>query len=232
MDASDVKKELRKRIKPGKAKLLAGFFKTGKGEYGEGDKFLGVMVPDSREAAKKFKDLRIEEVKKLLSSGYHEERLTALLILVQKYEKGSEDEKKRIFDFYLSNARYINNWDLVDLTAHRIVGHYLLGKDRKLLYRLAASKGLWERRISIISTAAFIAKKDFADTIKISEILLNDKHDLIQKAVGWMLREIGKRDEKTLTKFLDKHSKKMPRTMLRYSIERLTSAQRKRYMAK
>jgi 3-methyladenine DNA glycosylase AlkD len=217
-----------------KAKLLSGFFKTGKGDYGEGDIFWGINVPEQRKIAKEHIDSSFVELQELLSSGIHECRLTALLILTYKYEKATKGKdlknQKMIFYFYIKNIKYINNWDLVDVTCPRIIGAYLFDKDRSLLYKLANSKNLWEKRIAIISTLYFIKQNDFSDTIKISEILLRDKHDLIHKAVGWMLREAGKMDEKVLHDFLKKHTKNMPRTALRYSIERLPEEFRRYYM--
>ncbi|MEK7609711.1 MAG: DNA alkylation repair protein [Patescibacteria group bacterium] len=232
MKTSEVKRELLKRANPIKAKLLSGFFKTGKGEYGEGDKFLGIMVPVQRIIAKKFKDLPLNEVRKLINDQYHEVRLTGLLILIYKIKRANEVTHKTVTDFYLSNTKQINNWDLVDVTARDIVGGYLydFNKDRKILYKLARSKNLWERRIATISTFYFIGKNDFSDSIRIAEILLTDNHDLIHKAVGWMLREMGKRDKKELIKFLKKHAREMPRTMLRYSIERLNLREKEKYM--
>jgi 3-methyladenine DNA glycosylase AlkD len=227
---SELEKDLAGRVKPGKKELLQRFFKTGKGEYGEGDVFLGVMVPDSRKVAKKYKDLPISQVGKLLQSRIHEHRLVALLILVQKYQSGSGSERKEVFDFYLSSTKWINNWDLVDLTAHKIVGEHLLGRDHGLLYRLARSRDLWERRIAIVATAAFIKEGIFDTTLKISEMLLGDEQDLIHKAAGWMLREVGKKDQAVEERFLKKHCKVMPRTMLRYAIERFDEKKRKFYM--
>jgi 3-methyladenine DNA glycosylase AlkD len=227
MSASDVKKELQKYANPKQAKLLQGYFKTGKGQYGEGDIFLGLKVPQQRKVAAKF-DLSLVEIGKLLNSKIHEHRLVALFILIKKYQK--TDEKKKIFDFYLKHTKYVNNWDLVDLSAPKIVGDYLLDKSRSILYKLAKSKNLWERRISALATAAFIDNNDFDDALKIAEILLSDKHDLIHKAVGWMLREVGKRNRKTLEMFLNKYCRKMPRTMLRYSIERLDKKKKEFYM--
>jgi 3-methyladenine DNA glycosylase AlkD len=212
-----------------KAKVLQRFFKTGKGEYGEGDIFLGITVPESRDIAIQFKDLPLEEVESLLKSKIHEERLIALLLLVHNYEKHHE-RRPEIFNFYLKNTKNINNWDLVDLSAPNIVGNYLLDKDKKILYKLANSNHLWEKRIAIISTFAFIRNNQFSDSLKISEILLADKHDLIHKAVGWMLRETGKRDVAVLEAFLKQHYKKMPRTMLRYAIEKFPESMRKRYL--
>jgi 3-methyladenine DNA glycosylase AlkD len=231
-----ISSDLRKFTDKEKAILLQRFFKTGKGEYGEGDVFLGITVPKQRQIAKKYALLPITDLQTLLNSKIHEERLTALLILVSQYKKAdkNKDEKQKeiIFNFYLKNTKNINNWDLVDLTAPNIVGNYLLDKDKSILYKLAISDNFWERRISIISTFAFIRNSDFKDAIKLSEILLKDKHDLIHKAVGWALREIGKKDLNSLIAFLDKHYKSMPRTMLRYSIEKLSETQRKYYLNK
>ncbi len=223
--------DLKKAANPKKAKLLQGFFKTGKGEYGEGDIFLGVMVPQSRKIALKFKDLSFAEIQTLLKSKIHEERLIALLIIVHNFEKGLDQEK--IYRFYIANTRYINNWDLVDLSAPRIVGKFLFENPslKPILYKLATSQNLWEKRISIISTLYFIVKGESEDALKISEILLNDKHDLIHKAVGWMLREVGKRCSEEIEKeFLNKHYKQMPRTMLRYAIERFSEPERQRFL--
>jgi len=227
MTLQEIKEDLQSYASPEKAKILQRFFKTGKGEYGEGDVFLGLKVPETRKIAEKYKELSLLDIQKLLDSKIHEHRLVGLLILVDKYEKSNN---KEIVDFYLANTKNINNWDLVDLTAHKILGHYLLDKDRTLLYNLARSNDLWEKRISIISTFYFIKNNDFKDALKISEILLNDKHDLIHKAVGWMLREIGKRDQKAEEKFLKKYYKKMPRTMLRYAIEKFDEKKRKAYL--
>ncbi|MFH1412582.1 MAG: DNA alkylation repair protein [bacterium] len=230
MNLTRLKQELDKLKNPGKAKILARFFKTGKGEYGENDKFLGIIVPDQRSIAKKYKDLSLFEIKKLLSSPWHEHRLTGALILTYKYPKA--DNKKEIVDFYLKNSHAFNNWDLVDLTAPNIIGDYLLDKDRSVLYKLAKSNNLWTKRIAILATFAFIKQGDFIDCLRISKILLKDKHDLIHKAVGWMLREAGKRDIKVLKKFLDQNIKQMPRTMLRYAIERLPEKRRQFYLKK
>ncbi len=237
MTLQGIQKDLFSKQNKSKAKLLQGFFKTGKGEYGEGDIFLGITVPEQRKVAIKHKYLDKASLKKLLLSEFHEHRLTALMILVEQFGKANKEkneiEKKNIFNFYIRNAKQINNWDLVDLSAPKIVGEYLADKNaeqRKILYKLAKSKNLWEKRISIISTFAFIKRKDFVDTIKISEILLEDKHDLIQKANGWMLREVGKRDKPTEEKFLKKHYKKTPRTMLRYAIEKFPEKERKSWL--
>ncbi|MBI2327076.1 DNA alkylation repair protein [Candidatus Curtissbacteria bacterium] len=280
----ELRRDLKKLKNKKKAKILARFFKTGKGQYGEGDVFLGITVPQSRKIAQKFKDLSFGEIEKLLRSKIHEERLIALLILVERIqntsevsslalsevEGGSSEVKRLIFDFYLKNTKYINNWDLVDLSADKIVGGYLINsrhsgplrprlsstqarseaslsriKARKLespaspdpqndiLEKLARSNNLWERRIAIIATFQFIKeKKDFTWTLKIGEMLLSDKHDLIHKAVGWMLREVGKRDQQVEEEFLRKHYKQMPRTMLRYAIERFEAGKKKFYLGK
>lgn len=223
-----IRKEVRLISDPERAKNLAWFFKTGKGEYGYGDKFIGLKVPQIRELAKKYKDINIVDIESLVHSPIHEERMLALIIMTKRYLK----EKDKFYKLYIKNRKYINNWDLVDITCPRIVGDYLLNKPRDTLYKFARSKNLWEKRISIIATATFIQQKDFADTLKISEILLNDKHDLIHKAVGWMLREVGKRDKKTEEAFLQKHHQKMPRTMLRYAIEKFPENERKIFLSK
>lgn len=227
----NIKKDLRKLARRDKANTLQRFFKTGPGQYGEGDRFIGVMVPDIRKVSQKYKDLPAKEALELLHSSFHEERLCALLILVEQYKKGDQKKQKAIFDLYLKNYKYINNWDLIDLTAPRIVGAYLMDKPKAILYKLAKSKNLWQRRVAILATFQFIYDGQSTDTIKISRILLHDEHDLIQKAVGWMLRELGKRcDEQILLDFLDKHYQAMPRTMLRYAIERLPESKRLAYL--
>jgi 3-methyladenine DNA glycosylase AlkD len=213
-----------------KAKVLQRFFKTGPGEYGEGDVFVGVKVPELRKLAKEYHEITVKGVKQLLRSAIHEERLLALFILVRKYSKGNETEKKRIYELYLKNTQFINSWDLVDSSAHYIIGAFLVDKSKEPLYSLAKSMNLWERRISIISTFYFIKHDKYAETLKISEILLTDEQDLIHKAVGWMLREIGKRHMPTEEKFLRKHYKRMPRTMLRYAIEKFPEDKRQRYL--
>ncbi|MBU0957261.1 MAG: DNA alkylation repair protein [Nanoarchaeota archaeon] len=237
---------------PEKAKILQRFFKTGKGEYGEGDIFLGLTMGQNRDIAKKFSNLDFESIQELLDSEIHEKRMIGLLILVDKFK----DYPTEVYDFYLKNAKKINNWDLVDLTSHKIVGKFLLDKPRDILYDLVKSENLWEKRIAIISTYAFIREGEFEDTLKIAEILLGDKHalkiqrilgprnsrsrlrardvnvspDLIHKGVGWMLREVGKKNQEVLEGFLKKHYKKMPRTMLRYSIERFDEELRQKYL--
>lgn len=226
-------RELKALKNPAKAKLLESFFKCGKGEYGEGDKFWGIMVPQQRKIVKKyFAAANLVDVKKLIETKVHEQRLVGLLMLVEKFVRADGKEKKAIYTFYLKNARQVNNWDLVDLTAPKIVGGYLLNKDRKILYQLAKSKNLWERRIAILATAMFIYHNQFTDTLKIAERLLNDKNDLIHKAVGWMLREIGKRDQAVEENFLRKYYKTMPRTMLRYAIEKFPKQKRRFYLKK
>jgi 3-methyladenine DNA glycosylase AlkD len=225
--------ELRKLAKPEKIPIYKNFFKTGKGEYGEGDEFIGVTVPDSRKVAKANVDISYEDLVHIIKSRIHEDRLCALITLVYKFEKvKTEQEKKRAVDFFIQYHLYANNWDLVDTVSDKILGPWLIDRDKSLLYEYAHSSNLWERRIAIITTFHFIRQGEFEDTIRISEILLNDKHDLIHKAVGWMLREMGKREQQELIHFLNKHYKNMPRTMLRYSIERLPEQSRKGYLAK
>ncbi len=225
-----LKKELAQKADAKKAKVLSGFFKTGKGQYGEGDEFLGIPVPQTRAAAKKYSGMSLAETGELLGSKIHEERLAALLVLVEKFRKGNEEEKAKIFDFYIGNAKKVNNWDLVDLSADKIAGEYLFGKDASALRKLAKSGNLWERRIAIISTFAFIRRGSNKETFRIAELLISDEQDLIHKAVGWMLREAGKRGKGEEVKFLKKHCKKMPRTMLRYSIEKFSQKERKGFM--
>jgi 3-methyladenine DNA glycosylase AlkD len=233
---NELLKELEQARNPEQAANLQRFFKTGKGEYGEGDIFLGIMVPEQRKIAKKFKDLNLSNIQTLLESGIHEKRLIALFILIDKYKKADKEkneiEKGNIFNFYLKNSKNINNWDLVDLSAPNIIGNFLQGKSKKVLYELAKSKNLWERRIAVLASFSFIKKEEFEDAIAISESLLDDKEDLIHKAVGWMLREIGKRNKEELLYFLGKHYKVMPRTMLRYSIEKLEESEREKWMKK
>ena len=224
-----LRKDLKRLGSKKKAQIFTRFFKTGKGEYGEGDLFFGLTVPQSRKLAIKYKDLTYPELESLLKSPYHEERLIALLILVHKFQT-QEMEQRRVYDFYLRHAKLINNWDLVDLSSHQIVGGYLIDKPRDILYKLASSKNVWERRIAMIACYNFIKNKQYEEALRIAEMLLKDEHDLIQKAVGWMLREIGKRDEKSLVAFLKLHSKEMPRTSLRYAIEHFPENIRKKYL--
>ncbi len=225
----EIQKDLQKLGSKQRANFLQGFFKTGSGEYGEGDIFLGIRVPELRKLAKEYQDIPLKDVRQLLKAPIHEERLLSLLILVRKYSKGTESEKKRIYDLYLRNTRFINNWDLVDVTAEHIVGTFLMNKNREPLYCLAESNSLWDRRISIMSTFHFIKCHDFPDTLKISKVLISDEKDLIHKAVGWMLRETGKRHMPTEEKFLIKYYKSMPRIMLRYAIERFPESKSRRY---
>lgn len=208
------------------------FFKTGKGEYGEGDVFYGLSVPEERKIAREYLDLSLDDIEGLLHSVVHEERTIALMILVYKNKKADDSLKKTIYELYIRNTDWINNWDLVDVTAPDIIGNYLLDKDRSVLYNFAKSDHLWKKRISIIATLTFIKNNDFKDTLKICEILLKDKHDLIHKASGWMLREVGKRNLKVEENFLRKHYKTMPRTMLRYAIEKFNEKKRLMYLNK
>jgi len=222
---------LRALADPKKALVLKSFFKTGPGQYAHGDEFLGVPVPMLRKLCKEHEDLTLSAVLLLLKSQLHEERLLALLILVRKYQRGSVSEKARIYRTYLANTRHVNNWDLVDLTAPHIVGDFLLcHSNSTTLRRLAASNSLWERRIAVVATLAHIRAGIYRPTLALAAMLLDDQEDLIHKAVGWMLREVGKRNVPTLERFLARHAHKMPRTMLRYAIERLPLSQRHAYL--
>ena len=207
------------------------FFQAEKGGYGEGDKFLGIQVPVLRKVARKYKRISLDEAEKLLQSEYHEERLLAVFILADIFKKSDGETQEKIFNLYLKNTKHINNWDIVDSSAPQIVGAFVQNEDRRILYKLARSKNLWERRISIIATYHLIKKNDFEDALEISKILLTDEEDLIHKAVGWMLREIGNRDIAAEERFLKKHYKKMPRTMLRYAIEKFPEDRRKSYLS-
>lgn len=218
---------------PARAQTSLRFFKTDKGEYGEGDKFIGVTVPDQRKVAKQYyPTISIEEALELLQSDIHEHRLTALFILVYKFNKASVADKKKIAKLYLKNAKQVNNWDLVDSSAPYILGPYLFEHpaERKILYKLSKSKNIWERRISVLATFYFFKQDDFEDFLRLTEILLTDDHDLIHKAVGWGLREVGKRNLKAEQNFLDKHYAQMPRTMLRYAIEKFEEKTRNEYL--
>ncbi len=228
---ADLVQTLQSLGSPKRAKASAWFFKTGKGEYGEGDQFLGIRVPEQRKVAYRYKDLSFFDLARLLKSPVHEHRFVALEILVKQYEDGGEQTKKDIASFYLAHAKRINNWDLVDTSASYILGDYLVSRNKSVLYALARSNNLWERRISIIATGAFIQRGFFDDTLKIAAILLKDKHDLIHKAVGWMLREVGKRNLAALEGFLKRHHRVMPRTMLRYAIERYPEPRRKAWLS-
>ncbi|MFH1462502.1 MAG: DNA alkylation repair protein [bacterium] len=227
---SDLKKELKAKANSEKAKILQRFFKTGPGEYGEGDRFLGIMVPEIRKLAKNYSHLSLSDLQRLLASPFNEERLCALLILMLQFQCGSEETKKKIYSFYLSRTKRVNSWGLVDVSADKIVGAYLFDKPKAILYDLAKSENIWERRIAVMATFHFIKNNQFEETLKIAKMLLKDKHDLIHKAVGWMLREVGKRDLQTEEKFLKKHYKAMPRTMLRYAIEKFPEKKRKQYL--
>ncbi len=230
MKAGDAQKRLRKLASREKAETARRFFKTGPGEYGEGDVFIGVRVPELRKLAREFQALSLTEVRKLIRSEIHEERLLALLILVGNLPKADPKVQKRIYDLYMAHLRYIDNWDLVDASAEHVVGAYLKERDKKPLYRLARSRVLWERRVAVMATFHDIKRNEFAETLKIAWVLLSDEEDLIQKAVGWMLREVGKRDMAVEEEFLKKHYAKMPRTMLRYAIERFPEPKRQRYL--
>ncbi|HOF43787.1 MAG: DNA alkylation repair enzyme [Candidatus Diapherotrites archaeon ADurb.Bin253] len=227
-----LKKEIEEAKNPEQAKILQRFFKTGKGEYGEGDIFLGIKVPIQRKIAKGYTNLSFMDLQTLLNSKIHEERLIALIILTNKYQKSKKDfvKKRQIFEFYLKNTHNINNWDLVDLSAPNIVGDFSSTDGTEVIRFLAKSKNLWERRIAIVSTYAFIKKRIFGETLAIADMLLKDEHDLIHKAVGWMLREVGKRNQEVLEIFLKERYKTMPRTMLRYSIEKFPEEKRKDYL--
>jgi 3-methyladenine DNA glycosylase AlkD len=225
-----LRQEMKRLADKDKARVLQGFFKTGPGEYGEGDIFLGIVVPVSRQLATRYREMVFPELKILLDSPVHEERLVALLILVDRYAEGDVSERERVYNFYLKNMDRVNNWDLVDLSAHKIVGPFLENKSKTILSRLACSKNLWHRRIAILSTFHYIKKKKFSDPLKIAHILVNDSEDLIQKAVGWMLREIGKLNLSEEEKFLKRYASTMPRTMLRYAIERFPEKKRRAYL--
>ena len=229
-EAEELKKKLYLKRNKNKARILQKFFKTGKGEYGEGDIFLGITVPEQRKTVKEFYSMDLKEIKKLLESDIHEERFSALIILREKYCKN--DNKKEIFNFYLKNLKRINNWDLVDVSASYIMGNYLLNRDKDILFRLARSKNLWMRRAAIVATFWFIRNNRLEETLAITEILLKDKEDLIHKATGWMLRETGKKSPRKLKIFLKKHKDKMPRTMIRYAIEKFPEKERKKYLNK
>jgi len=226
-----IRAELQGLANPKRAAVSLSFFKTGPGQYGEGDKFLGLSVPQMRQLARKYRALDDDAALELLASPWHEERLVALLLLVDGYKRGDEKRRHRIHRAYLANTRWINNWDLVDSSAEYVIGQHLDAEEIALLQKLAPSKDLWERRIAIVATFHFIKRNEFRPTLKIATMLLDDSHDLIHKAVGWMLREVGKRDRKVLDAFLERSYKTMPRTMLRYAIERHPESIRKRYLA-
>ncbi|MFA6281524.1 MAG: DNA alkylation repair protein [Candidatus Omnitrophota bacterium] len=232
MSLTEIKKKLKQYSSRERAKNLQRFFKTAPGEYGYGDIFIGLTVPQIREIAKEHKEISLRDTLRLLKSPIHEERLLSLIILVSKFKEGTSSDRKRIYYSYLKNTKYINNWDLVDLTAHHIVGGFLKDNKHDKLYELVTSKDLWERRIAVVSTFHFIKNNSFTDILKIAKILLNDKEDLIHKATGWMLREVAKKDKKLVEDFLLEHHKRMPRTMLRYAIERFPENERQKYLKK
>ena len=230
MSVDDIMRRLEELADKKKAQVLQRFFKTGPGEYGEGDLFLGIKVPELRKLSKEYEGITLKEAKQLLRSSIHEQRLLALLLLIRKFSKGDVGARERIYELYIRNTQYINNWDLVDVSAEHVVGAYLMERNKEQLYRLAKSASLWERRISILSTFHYVKHNEFSETLKISKMLLSDEEDLIHKAVGWMLREVGKRHLPTEEKFLRAHYKIMPRTMLRYAIERFPEPKRQRYL--
>ncbi len=232
MTAAFILSELLSVANPEKAAFLQRFFKTGAGQYAEGDVFLGLIAPLTRSIAKANRHTPLPELQRLMKSEYHEARLCALLIAVEQFKKASEAERKRIYDFYLDNARRINNWDLVDVTCPHIVGAYLLDKDRSPLYELSESDCLWEQRIAMVSTVTFIRNHEYADTLALAKKLMSHRHDLIHKAVGWMLREVGKKDRDTLTEFLEEYATRLPRTSLRYAIEHYPEVQRLYFLKK
>jgi len=230
MTINNLIKEIRQQKDPARAESNLWFFKTGKGQYGEGDKFLGLTMGQLRTLAQKYVDLSLPELEKLIKSKFHEDRMAGLLILTYKYPKADPSAKKQIYDFYIKNRKAANNWDLVDVTVPNVIGEYLLHHDRKILYQFAKSKDLWEKRIAVLATFTFIRRGDFTDNLKIAKILLHDDHDLIHKAVGWMLREVGKRDLPLLEKFLKPIYNEMPRTMLRYTIEKFPKPKYQKYL--
>lgn len=230
MVANSIQKELKALGDARAASFLQRFFKTGKGEYGEGDLFRGIRIPVLRKLAAAHQGIPLSEAEQLLRSAFHEDRMLALLILLRRYAKGDEAAREKIYKLYLKNTKFINNWDLVDVSAPHIVGRHLHGREKAPLYRLARSRSLWGRRIGMMSTFYFIRRGEFDDAIRIAEMLLKDKEDLIHKAVGWMLREIGKRSINAESDFLIAHHKQMPRTMLRYAIEKFPPDERGRYL--
>jgi 3-methyladenine DNA glycosylase AlkD len=230
MTLKEIRREMKRLADPVIAEHSQRFFKTGPGQYGEGDKFLGIRVPKVRQVAKQAGDLSLDQVTELLHSPWHEERLLAVIILTLQFKRGKPGLQKEIFDLYLASTGWINNWDLVDVSAHLVVGPWLQDRSRQRLRQLARSESLWERRIAMMATYHFIKQDDFADTLDLAEILLHDSHDLIHKMVGWMLREIGKRDQSVEEEFLQDHYRTMPRTMLRYAIEKFEEGLRQRYL--
>lgn len=234
MISEQITQELLTYVEPEKAEFYPKFFQAEQGGYGKGDQFIGVRVPFQRKVARKYyKTITLDELDSLMHSPVHEFRSTALFVLVNKFQKSkSESEREQIVSYYLANLDYVNNWDLVDASADKILGTYLFDKDRSLLYELAASNDLWRQRIAVIAAFYFIKQNDFSDTLRLAELLMDHEHHLIHKAVGWMLREIGNRDLKTEVVFLEKHHLRMPRTMLRYAIEKFDSNLRRRFLAR
>lgn len=230
MTAEFILSELQSIANPEKACFLQGFFKTGKGQYAEGDIFLGITNPLTRNVAKANKQISYPEIQKLLDMPYHEARLAALVIIVEQFKKASEEKRKELFELYIKNTSRINNWDLVDVTCPHVVGLYLLDKDRSILYDLADSSFLWDQRIAMVSTVTFIRHREYEDTLALAEKFFTHKHDLMHKAVGWMLREVGKKNKETLVSFLERNTTKMPRTTLRYAIEHFSAPERKHFM--
>ena len=230
--AATVQRQLRRLGDPVRAEHSLRFFKTGPGEYAEGDRFLGLTVPALRALAREHRDLPLKDVTRLLKSRWHEERVLALLILVHQYSRGTPAERGAIYRLYRAQTRHINNWDLVDCSAEHIVGAHLHDRDRSPLTTLARSKDLWQRRIAIIATFHYIKRGEFRETLRIAQLLLDDEHDLIHKAAGWMLREVGKRDRAAAEAFLRRYADRMPRTMLRYAIERFSPAERRKWLTR
>jgi 3-methyladenine DNA glycosylase AlkD len=230
-ELDDLRRELKTAAEPERVPVLQRFFKTGTGEYGEGDVFIGLRLSAANAAAQRFADLELDDVAELLGSPAHEERLVALLLLVGRYERGDAAERRRVFDLYMASTDRVNSWDLVDASAPKIVGAHLLDRSRKRLDRLAQSRSLWERRIAVVATLTFIKRGEYDDTLRIVRELLGDSQDLIHKACGWMLREVGELDESLLVAFIERFAADMPRTMLRAAIERLGPEERARLMS-
>lgn len=230
MGLKEVQADIRRHASKEQAAIALRYFKTGPGQYGEGDIFLGLRAAQMRAAAKDHRDLGIADLRRLLRSKFHEDRSVALLIMTDQFARGDDGRRKKLYEMYLANTRYVNGWDLVDVSAGEIVGAYLADRGRQPLRKLAKSASMWERRISIIATSWFIRNDEFDETLRIAKILLHDEHDLIHKAVGWMLREVGKRNLAAEEAFLKQHYKSMPRTMLRYAIERFPEAKRQKYL--
>lgn len=228
--ADDARERLHALASPEQAATAQRYFKTGPGEYGAGDRFIGVRVPQIRALVRELAAMPLADIKRLLTSAIHEERVLALLLMVRQYERGGEQLRQRLFELYLANTRHINNWDLVDCSAEYVVGAHIADGDRSLLERLARSESLWERRIAVLASRTFIKRGEFGDTLRIAEMLIDDEEDLIHKAVGWMLREIGDRDREREQRFLRVHYRRMPRTMLRYAIEKFPEEERLRWL--